>query len=248
MKLIVGLLKPATGDIRLFDTNWKDHRNEILHKIGALIGKAPMYENLSARENLQLNASWYGLKPADIQRAIELTGLEISGRKRVGQFSTGMKQRLGIALAILHNPELILLDEPMNGLDPTMRNELKKIIATLQQEGKTILISSHELSEVEKICTHVAIIKKGVCAYQGSIYSVFENQPRTVYIRCNHPEKLAAICAELGYTRHQDQSINIGSDGDFARLIKHITQQDLDILGIETKLSGLDHFFEAHPI
>ncbi len=244
MKLITGLLRPDAGNIGVFGAQWPDQRDQILRRTGALIGQAPMYGNLSATDNLRINARWYGAGKARIQETLQLTGLDGAGRKQVKHFSTGMKQRLGLALAMLHHPDLLILDEPLNGLDPVMRNEFRHIIAEAGKAGKTVLISSHELGEIEKSCSHVAVLDRGRCVFQGPIHTLLENQDRTVFIRCSNPARLREIAAGMGLSVNYDASILVPGDQSFAALMRRLVEADIAILGVETKMSGLDHFFK----
>lgn len=244
MKLITGLLKPVAGTIGVFGAHWPNGRDTILHQTGALIGQAPMYPNLSAADNLRINARWFGVSEAQIKETLERTGLGETGPKQVKHFSTGMKQRLGLALCLLHDPELIVLDEPLNGLDPVMRNEFRTLIADACKAGKTVLISSHELGEIEKACSHVAVLDHGRCLLQGPMHALLENQNRTVVIRCDKPALMLEIAAQLALPVNADGSITIPGDQQFAALLRRLVEQEVAVFGIETKMSGLDHLFK----
>lgn len=246
LKIITGLLAPRKGSVFVFGKTWQHDRKQILSQTGALIGQAALYGNLTAADNLLINARWFGLDERRIKTMQELTGLSFTGRKKVKHFSTGMKQRLGLAIALLHDPDLILLDEPLNGLDPVMRNELRDILTEVWKAGKTVLISSHELSEIEKTCTHVAALNNGQCVYQGPIHSLLEHQARTVYIRCTRPEILEKAAGLQGLGVHLDGSVTLPGDRQFALLIRQLVEEGVDILGVETKMSGLDHFFKKN--
>lgn len=243
IRLITGLLKPESGTVRVLEKSWADERQAILRRTGALIGQASLYGNLSAWDNLKINASWYGVGDSAIRDTLAQVGLENTGRKKVIYFSTGMKQRLGLALSLLHNPDLLILDEPLNGLDPVMRNDVRNIISKARQSGKTVLVSSHELGEIEKTCSHVAVLNKGQCIFQGAISALLEKQARTVYIRSSDQMLFARIVSGMGFFLQEDGSVTIPGDRQFAALIKQLVGQGVDVLGIETKMSGLDHFF-----
>ena len=166
LKMVTGMMHPSSG---LIEFNGHKHCYSDLAKTGALIEMPPVYENLSARENLEVKRLIYGLPKTRIKEVLEIVNLTGTGRKKAGNFSTGMKQRLGIALALLNNPELLVLDEPLNGLDPSGIRELRELVKTLPGEGITVIFSSHILSEASQVAGHIGIIAGGVLGYSGRI-------------------------------------------------------------------------------
>lgn len=171
LKLIAGLLKPTSGEVIFNGNPWT--RKDLAY-IGSLIENAPLYGNLTAKENLEVINTILGLPKERIEEVLEIVGLPRTGNKRVMNFSMGMKQRLGIALAILNHPKLLILDEPTNGLDPIGIQELREMIASFPQQGMTVLLSSHLLSEVEQIADDIGIISNGILGYEGKYHS-YEN-------------------------------------------------------------------------
>src|SRR3712207_4772671 len=159
LKMIIGMLRPTSGEV-LFDGHKWSRKD--LGSIGSLIESAPLYENLTARENLNVRTTVLGLPDSRIDEVLSIVELEDTGKKRAGQFSMGMKQRLGIAIALLNNPKLLILDEPTNGLDPFGIQELRELICSFPRKGITVILSSHILSEVEQIADHIGIISGGV--------------------------------------------------------------------------------------
>ncbi|WP_304508083.1 lantibiotic protection ABC transporter ATP-binding protein [Anaerotignum sp.] len=166
LKMLSGMVKPSSGVIYFDGKPW--NRKDLL-SIGALIESPPIYENLTARENLKVRTLLYGLPDSRIDEVLEIVDLTKTGKKRAGQFSMGMKQRLGIAIALLNKPKLLILDEPTNGLDPIGIGELRELIRSFPQQGITVILSSHILSEVEQIADHIGIIAKGKLWYEDKI-------------------------------------------------------------------------------
>lgn len=166
LKMITGILKPTSGTITFDGHPWK---REDLNRIGALIETPPLYENLTAYENLKVRAMLYGQDDARIREVLEIVRLTDTGKKRTGQFSLGMKQRLGIALALLNRPRLLILDEPTNGLDPVGIEELRELIRSFPDQGITVILSSHILSEVQQVASHIGIISEGILGYSEEV-------------------------------------------------------------------------------
>ena len=164
LKMVTGILKPTSGRIEFDGHTWK--RNDLKY-IGALIEMPPLYENLTAYENLKVRTNILGLPDKRIDEVLQIVSLTETGKKRAGQFSLGMKQRLGIAIALLNNPKLLILDEPTNGLDPVGIEELRELIRSFPQKGITVILSSHILSEVQQMADHIGIIAGGILGYEG---------------------------------------------------------------------------------
>lgn len=166
LKMITGILRPSAGEIYVDGRPWS--RKE-LEKIGSLIEAPPLYENLTAWENLKVRTLLLNLPDSRIEEVLESVDLMDTGKKKAGQFSLGMKQRLGIAVALLNHPKLLILDEPTNGLDPFGIQEMRQLIRGFAESGITVIVSSHILSEVEQVADHIGIIADGVLGYQGEL-------------------------------------------------------------------------------
>lgn len=166
LKMLTGMLHPTAGKIEFDGHPWG---RADLNKIGALIENPPIYENLTAWENLKVRTKIFGLPDTRITEVLKIVGLTDTGKKKSGQFSMGMKQRLGIAIALVNHPKLLILDEPTNGLDPIGIQELRGLIKSLPAQGITIILSSHILSEVQQIVDHIGIITNGKLGYQDAI-------------------------------------------------------------------------------
>lgn len=164
MKMLIGIIRPTSGQI-IF--NGKPWNKKCLSKIGALIEAPSLYGNLTAKENLMVHTRLLGIPNERIHEVLAIVDLKNTGKKRASQFSLGMKQRLGIAIALLNNPELLILDEPTNGLDPIGIKELRELIASFPKHGVSVILSSHALSEAAQVVDDIGIISNGQLLYQG---------------------------------------------------------------------------------
>lgn len=166
LKMLTGMIKPTSGKIIFDGRQWS---REDLLSIGALIEQPPIYDNLTAKENLKVRTLIYGLPESRIDEVLDIVKLTNTGKKKAGKFSLGMKQRLGIAIALINNPKLLILDEPTNGLDPIGIGELRELISSFPSKGITVILSSHILSEVELMADYIGIIAKGKLWYEEKI-------------------------------------------------------------------------------
>lgn len=207
LKLLLALLKPESGDIRIFSEDLKTNRVNILRRVGSLIESPSVYSNLTAKENLAVYGKLYNTSDARIKEVLEIIGLGECGRKKSGHFSLGMKQRLAIGIALLHEPALLILDEPTNGLDPAGMVEVRELIRQLHsQQNTTIIISSHLLSEVEKIATHFGIINHGKLLFQGSaeMLKAHKQAGSTIQFEVSDPEKALRVISGLSVPADQE--------------------------------------------
>lgn len=166
LKMITGIMKPSSGEILFEDHLWT---RKDLKDIGALIEEPAIYPNLTAKENLEVASTLYGLPKKRVEEVLDIIGLRQGGKKKVRNFSMGMKQRLGLGMAIINNPKLLILDEPTNGLDPIGIEELRELIRSFPAMGITVILSSHILSEVAQVADKVGIISNGIIGYDGEI-------------------------------------------------------------------------------
>ena len=166
LKMITGMLRPTSGKVLFNGHEWN---RKDLEQIGALIETPPLYENLSAVENLEVRAKLLNIHKTRIDKVFKMVDLQNTGRKKAGHFSMGMKQRLGIAIALLNSPKLLILDEPTNGLDPIGIQELRSLIRSFPSKGITVILSSHILSEVQLIADDIGIISNGILGYEGQM-------------------------------------------------------------------------------
>ena len=196
IRTLLSLITPTSGEIKIFNKNISSHRSEILTDIGCIVEKPDFYKYLSAQQNLEivLRLSGKNIPPKKIFETLEFVGLAGREKDKVGGFSHGMKQRLGIAQALIHDPKLIILDEPTTGLDPQGIIDIRNLILKLKNEqNKTILLSSHILSEIELIANRMVIINKGKTIIQGSVKELLEEDFLEVVFTVDSVEKAREI-------------------------------------------------------
>lgn len=195
MKMLLGLTTPTSGKIKIFGKDIRENEKKILPRIGSLIESPGFYPNLTATENLKIFADLRGLKGSNyIKGALELVNLPYRDKKLFSQYSLGMKQRLAIALAIMHNPELLILDEPINGLDPIGIAEVRSFIKELcDEKGKTILISSHILSEISLLADDVGIIDHGKLLEEESLEELEAKNAKFIHFLVSDARQAAQI-------------------------------------------------------
>lgn len=201
LKLILGLLKKQHGEITIFGKSFAKNRVETLKSVGSMIESPSLYAHLTAAENLRVLQTVYRCPGRRIREVLELVGLADTGGKKAGQFSLGMKQRLSIAVALLHQPSLLILDEPTNGLDPNGILEIRELLQRLNRErGITILISSHLLNEIEKLVTHVGIIRGGRLLFQGAFAELMAKQRQSSFVtfETNDDRQTLEVVREMG--------------------------------------------------
>jgi len=198
IRMLLTLITPSEGDLELFSLPLHSHRKEILQQVGAVIEKPDVYKYLSAYENLKLFARLSGIKPTRtvLMNQLELVGLADRAHDIVKTFSQGMKQRLGIGIALVHNPQLIVLDEPTNGLDPQGIADIRNLILFLSREQKkTVIVSSHLLNEIEQIATRILIIDKGKKLVEGSASALINEEQAILEMEVSNRESANQILA-----------------------------------------------------
>lgn len=195
MKMLLGLTKPTSGEVRIWENNLQGNEKKLLPRIGSLIETPGFYPNLTGTENLQIFATLRGVPSSHaIKDALDLVGLPYKDKKLFSQYSLGMKQRLAIALAIMHDPELLILDEPINGLDPIGIAEVRSFIRQLCDErGKTILISSHILSEISLLADDIGIIDHGVLLEEESLTELEQKSSKHIHFTLSDTAQAARI-------------------------------------------------------
>lgn len=247
LKLILGLLKSQKGRILIFGKNIKSERIEILRRVGSLIESPSFYGHLSAEQNLLLLQKIYKCRKERISEVLTLVGLKDCGTKKVNQFSLGMKQRLAIGMALINEPELLVLDEPTNGLDPKGIIEIRELLLKLNADlGVTILISSHLLSEIDKLVTDLAIINKGELLFQGKPKELKAKSNNIVVVETNKADRVLKIATAKGLKCRIENSINFISNlkrDSIPEFVKEIVNDGTLIYSVKEQEVSLESLF-----
>jgi lantibiotic transport system ATP-binding protein len=248
IRLLLGLLKAPENQIKLFCKNLSADRTEILSKTGSLIEHPSLYEHISGYDNLKITRLIRKTSKKKIADVLDLMNLSGVAGKKVSEYSMGMKQRLGIAIALLGNPELLILDEPVNGLDPNGIVEIRELLKNLNKEsGVTIFLSSHLLSEIGKIATHIGIINMGEIKFQGTISELMELQNVRF---CLHLEtsnnRVACELLQPGFPVHNNGSellVTCGTKEQVAQIIIYLVNDKIDIYKAYSEDKDLEQLF-----
>jgi ABC-type multidrug transport system ATPase subunit len=252
IRMLLSLIHPTSGSIELFGKPLNKYRDEILEEVGAIIERPDLYPYLTAKEHLQLFAKLRNKHVGEnsIQDTLVKVGLADRSKDKVQTFSLGMKQRLGIAIALLHNPSLIILDEPTNGLDPQGISDIRNLIKQLaQQEGKTVLVSSHLLSEIEQMATQIMIIHKGKKVADGPIQKLLDPNKMIVHIKTTNDAQTLQIILSGSFSNYLLQR----NDGIYLRLPDYeipllntsLVNAGVGLIGVETRNSLEDYFLQV---
>lgn len=248
MKMLLGLVRPTLGEIRIFGREIREeNRIGMLRETGSLIEAPSYYGHLSGRENLEIVQTLKHVPPEEIDEVLGIVRLEGQQKKKVREYSLGMKQRLGLAAALLGRPKLLLLDEPTNGLDPAGIQEMRELVSDLPKHyGMTVMVSSHLLSEIDQMATDVGIIDKGKMIYQGSLQKLHEkakgsihihvmNQTMAVRILEEHQEAYEIDGEDLVFTEREEAQI--------AGLVAFLAGHGAQITRVAEKQKSLEDIF-----
>jgi ABC-type multidrug transport system ATPase subunit len=253
IRMLLTLIEPTQGKIEIFGKELVAHRNEILREVGAVIEKPDVYKYLSAYENLKLFARLSGMKPSQeiLMRQLEKVGLADRAKDTVKTFSQGMKQRLGIAIALVHDPKLIILDEPTNGLDPQGIADIRNLILHLSRDlNKTVIVSSHLLSEIEQVATRVLIINKGKKIIEGNAEELFDPSQTIVELQtfdnASALEKLKMSAWKGNIQPQRDTALLIKLDKkQIAAFHRDLVAMDVEVLSLQPRHSLEDYFLQV---
>lgn len=247
IRAMLSLINPDSGDIEIFGKSIRKYRNSALQEVGALVERPDFYEYLSAYKNLSLLAAMDKVSKERILEVLEIVGLADRAKDKVRAFSQGMKQRLGIAQALLSKPKVLILDEPTNGLDPRGMKEVRDLILKLAEEGITILLSSHLLHEIEQICTTMAIINLGKLIKIGSVHDLLnESDTFITEITAEPVVKAKTTLESLEYVSNVVESsgtlkVRIANK-DLSQLTRDLVNANVDVSAIIPRTSLEDYF------
>ena len=248
IRLLLGLLDSPENSVKLFDGKFSVNRLKVFSKVGSLIEQPSLYEHLSGYDNLEITRSIRKVSRKKVGEVLELVKLSNAAKKYVGTYSLGMKQRLGLAIALIADPELLILDEPVNGLDPNGIVEIRELLKRINKEsGTTIFLSSHMLSEIEKLVTHIGILNMGELVFQGttndlqniqtfqSEYCIETNNNQAAYELLRHRFNVTSTENALifGHTSNQDN----------AQIIRELVINNIGIYSAAFKTKDLEQLF-----
>jgi len=248
MKLLLGLIHPTAGSVELLGRQMNAaNRLELLRGTGSLIETPSCYGHLSARENLEIVADLKGVPKKDIDRVLEIVHLRKDQNRRVGQYSLGMRQRLGIAMALLGSPQLLILDEPTNGLDPAGIQEMRALLAGLPEAcGATVMISSHLLSELEQIIDYVGIINHGRLLFQGTLENLQKHSRGDIALRLLDPQKGRTVLENHSLMPRQEKGELIlpSLRQDYlADVVRALAESGAGVVGVHQRTRSLEEIF-----
>ncbi|WP_223552858.1 ABC transporter ATP-binding protein [Lysinibacillus sphaericus] len=247
LKMLLGLIKPSKGTINIFGDSLSKHRSSILQRTGSLIESPSYYGHLTGLENMRVMQRLRNVPDKNVNEVLRIVRLENQKDKRAEQYSLGMKQRLGIAMALLAFPKLLILDEPTNGLDPAGIGEIRELIKSLPKSyGITVLLSSHLLSEIEQIATSVGIISDGNLLFQGSVESLREKGKSAILLKTGDNTKAEQLLHTQGYslTRSGNRlEFDNLQDKEVAEMNRFLVKHNIPVTRIEEHKKSLENIF-----
>ena len=247
IRMLLDLIRPTTGTVTLFGKSVQQNP-DVLKRVGALVEGATFYPYLTGRKNLEVLARSGGYyDPKRIQSILEQVGMDDRADRRTKGYSTGMKQRMGLAATLLNNPDLIILDEPTNGLDPAGIQEMRLFIRELaDKQGKTIFLSSHMLNEIEQVCDRVAIINKGKLVREGFVRDLLSEQAQLV-VEATPLDKAQAILSPH-WTLHTNGGVHVTVEAqreDVPTIIRKLVENDIKVYEVAAQRQSLEEYFLA---
>lgn len=250
LRMLMGLVRPTAGEIQIFGQRIQQNAKYIYPRVGSIIETPGFYQNLTASENLEVLARLRGIhRPDAIHYALEKVGLDKEPEKIVSQYSLGMKQRLGIAAAIMHEPELLILDEPINGLDPIGIQEMRNFLVNLAEEKQvTIIISSHILAEIEQLADYIGVIHQGKLLVESSIEELKKKNQKYLEFQVSDEKKAVLLLERYfgidDYQVHEKGTIRVYSHlGQQGKLNKVFVENDIEVTKITVSEDRLEDYF-----
>ena len=248
LKMILGLAKPTAGTVSVFGKPMESHnRIQLLRQIGSLIESPSYYGHLTGEENLRIVQTLRGAPEQNIREVLQIVRLDGQKGKKVAHYSLGMKQRLGLAAALLGFPRLLILDEPTNGLDPAGIQEMRELICSLpKQFGMTVVVSSHLLSEIDQMADTVGIIREGELVFQDTLETLHARSQHQLALRTTDNQAAGELLGQCGLEARQEGEflrIPLLEDGDTARLTALLAQRQIGLLRLEERQKSLEDIF-----
>lgn len=250
LKMILGLARPTEGSITLFHMKVTEkNRIKLLRDTGSLIESPSYYGHLTGEENLHILKTLKGCPDNNVDQVLKIVRLEEARKKKVCHYSLGMKQRLGLAAALLGFPKLLILDEPTNGLDPAGIQEMRALICSLPSAyGITVVVSSHLLSEIDQMADHVGIIRQGELVYQNTLESLHSHARQQIALRTSQPASTLSLLRRDGIEAEKEKDyllIPFVDDAYIAHLCKRLVEQNISLYRVEKREKSLEDIFLA---
>ncbi|MEK3782601.1 ABC transporter ATP-binding protein [Paenibacillus sp. FSL K6-1566] len=249
IRMLLGLIRSSSGEIRILGKDLKKNRMDILKDVGSLVESPSYYAHLSGYKNLKIMALIHGIQESRIQEVLEWVRLNQAAHRPVKSYSLGMKQRLGIAMALITNPKLLILDEPTNGLDPSGIQEIRELITRLPRDFDiTVLLSSHLLSEIEQVATWVGIINQGEMIFQGPLQELTDRSKPYVWIEMDRPLEAAAALNDHGWDAEPDIATgqirtSMINRPQSSEMIRFLVNRQYDVYRVTEKKKTLEEIF-----
>jgi ABC-2 type transport system ATP-binding protein len=248
IRMLLDLIQPNKGSIQMFGQSVKKHRRQTLEKVGSLVASPSLYPNLTGRENLRLFQKLMGLPKSEIDRVLDIVNMQSAADRRVHHYSTGMRQRLGLATALLNHPTLLILDEPTNGLDPAGILEMRRLLRGLPEAfGVTVFLSTHLLNEVEQIATQIGIINKGKLIFQGGREHLQNELGGSAILQVDNPARARHILTGMGWqvSQNNDQTLSIVSQNAqaLAKANAQLVAQGIEVYHLSQEKRSLEEIF-----
>jgi len=248
IRMLLGLIRPNAGEVRLFGKPLNGNHQSLMRRVGSLVESPSLYPHLTGRENLEVTRRLLGSPRNLIDVALDTIKLTKDADRRVREYSLGMRQRLGLALALLNKPELLILDEPTNGLDPAGIHEMRDLIRRLPEEfGVTVFLSSHLLSEVEQIASHIGIIHEGSLLFQGALAELQAKQQTQLTVGVKQLEQAIDCLLDAGWSvqRRVDELLSVSANApdDAVKINRLLVEQRLEVFHLSLVPASLEDIF-----
>jgi lantibiotic transport system ATP-binding protein len=249
IRMLLGLIRADSGEVNLLGWPLKQNRLELLKQVGALVETPSLYPHLTGHENLEVIRRLLNVAPSHISRVLKIVNLETAANQLVREYSLGMRQRLGLAIALLAEPELLILDEPTNGLDPAGIREMRALLRTLAIEHNlTIFLSSHLLNEVEQVATHIGVIQKGQLLYQGSLAELQTQRQESVSLEVDRTEEAVQVLQQAGWAAQVGNdplrlSVSATHPNQAAQINRILVESGLQVSHLSLHQSTLEEIF-----